>query len=173
MIDQAAIQGRRTVRDELAAATDLFLAAGGKIEEAPPLQVTPKPLSAGTLKGPSVRGRRIVKTAGDAKAEKRQAHIDKLRELAKTMTQAQAAEEVGCTRRTISHMGKVHNITFLPAGGPDRTNDAADVERIKAAKDLGVTRNQVMKALAISFERFNRLLRENDIEFPKQKREPR
>jgi hypothetical protein len=174
MIDQTAIQVRGRASAELEDAVARFLAGGGKIDEAPPLQTTPKPLSAHTLKGPSCRGRRIVKAAESLHADKRAAYIEQLRELAKTMSQGQAAEIVGRGKRSISQAAKLHNIKFQSGRPePDRSNDSHDVWHILNYISTGITRNKAMSLLGLSFCHMSRLLQEYEIEYPTQKRNAR
>lgn len=174
MIDQAAIQIRGQASAQLADAVAQYLAAGGTIHEAPSLRTAPKPLSAHTLKGPSCRGRRNLKAAATLHEEKRLAHIERLRELAKTMSQGQAAEVVGCAKRSISHMAKVHNIKFQSGRPePDRSNDSHNVWHILNYIRTGISRNQATSLLGLSFCQMSRLLEEYEIEYPTKKRNAR
>lgn len=174
MIDQAAIQIKGEASRQIAEHVASFLAGGGQIHEAAPLQYTPKPLTVHSQTANLKRAKKAKDSNKVSPGEKREAYVAQLREMAKTMTQAQAAETLGVSKRGISGMSNAHNIEFRPGRGePDRSHDVADCARIRACIKLGVTRNAAMASLKMSFSHISRLLDEYDIEYPTQKRTPR
>lgn len=48
--------------------------------------------------------------------------------------------------------------------------DVKDAERIKAFKEIGLTRNQAMEKTGISFTAFTRILAKFEIDYPKSAR---
>jgi hypothetical protein len=48
-----------------------------------------------------------------------------------------------------------------------RSEDAKLVERIIAMRDIGLNRSQVTRQIEVSYQKFHRLLREYQIDFPK------
>lgn len=150
-----------------------FLAAGGTIFKAPPPTCPPRPL---VVAAPHDEGvERQYQSARQAARDK-QVFADKVREMAKTMTQKDIVEALGVSRKVLFALGQKHGFTFKfgrtsapKTTGPriDRSQDSARVERILAFKEIGLTRAQAARQLDISDNLFRRLVTEYDINYPK------
>jgi hypothetical protein len=150
-----------------------YLAAGGTVENVPTRIGAPMPTCfnnhAQVIRPPTERI-----AAGRVASDRRKDQIEKARAAAETMSLVAASRALGISRDSLRRMAAAGGFKFQPRDFYiDRTNDPADVERINASKGLGLTRNQVMKALGISYERFHRLLKENSIDFPTKQPRPR
>jgi hypothetical protein len=158
--------------DLMASQVAAFLAGGGTIYQAPPsiyvdrpiVQIAPRD-EAADLKYQSARHA----------AEEKQAFVDKIREMAKTMTQKDIVEATGVGRKVLFAMGQKHGFTFKfgreskpTAVSPrcDRSQDDIRVERILAFKELGLSRTQAARQLSVNHKLFNQLLAEYRIEYP-------
>ena len=114
-------------------------------------------------------------------ARKEQAKVELLesvRALAETLTYAQAECKTGLARRTLQRLAVEGGFKFRPAINsrrPQRTSEADDLrnaERIKAFKEIGVSRYQAMSQIGVTFKTFNRLLDKFDIDYPKVRKGP-
>jgi hypothetical protein len=169
----ALIGALRPQAELLASQIERFLAAGGTIFEAPAPTYSPRPALPVAQRNEAEE--RQYQSARQAAAEK-QAFADKVREMAKTMTQKDIVEATGVHRKVLFALGQKHGFTFKfgrtskpNTTGPriDRTQDAARVERILAFKELGLTRAQATRKLDVSGKLFLRLIDDYDIDYPK------
>ncbi|WEX18923.1 hypothetical protein P2T68_16900 [Pseudomonas sp. G11] len=175
----------RPAANELAAQVDQYLAAGGKIEVAEPIGYKPKPITYSNQMPPAPKPfvRRRVEAAPlpidpvDARAERRAKQAEQAKAIASTHTQTEACFALGMTSKTIKALAKDFGFTFKRSthggyNGPERKKeiserDAKFAERIKAFKELGISRRVVCGKLAISNRTLERILDEYCIDYPK------
>lgn len=171
--------------DELAAAVEQFLAAGGKIEEGPPCGYIPKPITYSNQMPPAPKPfvRRRVETAPlpfaplDVRSDKRAKQAELAKALAPTHTQSQASMELRMTSKTLKALAKDFGFAFKRSdhggyNGPERQKQLVErnakfAERIKEFKEQGVTQRQAYGRLGISRKTFERILEEHGIDYPK------
>jgi uncharacterized protein YerC len=112
-----------------------------------------------------------------AETAEKKALEDRVRKLSETMTYLEAMAETGLSHTTlyrISRAGcfyfrrKSHEITRRRAY-VDRVADAKLCERMKALRDIGLSRYQVAKQLEVAGTVITRLMRDYGIDFPSQK----
>lgn len=179
------VEALRTASNELAAAVEQFLAAGGHIEEGPACGYIPKPITYSIQMPPAPKPfvRRRVEPAPlpfaplDVRSDKRSKQAKLAKALAPTHTQSQASMALGMTSKTLKGLAKDFGFTFKRSthggnNGPERQKQIAErnakfAERIKEFKALGITRRQVCGKLAISNKTFDRILIEHGIDYPK------
>jgi len=159
---------RQQVLDQLSASIDQFFASGGKPTELP---------------GPSFEPRPARPLAADAVVEEcsppkpgSRAEIDLVRNLAKTHTFTEAVEASGIERARLLRLSKAHLITFLVSSTERRARAATKKKRdeqraklgeqVKALAGTGITRNQVVQKLGISYGYLVRLINDQGIDFP-------
>lgn len=185
---QNEVERLRPASNELNSLTEQFLAAGGKIEEGPASGYIPKPITYSTQMPPAPKPfvRRRVEAAplpvepeshADARTEARLKRVEQVKALAPTHTQTDLTKILGISRRTLLSMSKEFGFQFKRTNkggfnGVERQNwlierDAEFSERIKAFKELGITRRQCCGKLAISHKTFERILEKFDINYPK------
>lgn len=182
---QNEVERLRPASNELAAAVEQFIAAGGQIEEGPASGYIPKPITYSNQMPPAPKPfvRRRVESAPlpyapiNARAEKRTKLIEKVAELAATHTQSEIAQLLKVSRRTLCGITQEFGIKFKKAvrGGnqdPERQKqmeerDAKFAERIRAFLELGITRRQCCGRLAISNKTFERIIAAHGIDYPK------
>lgn len=123
--------------------------------------------------------RDIEREERSARKEQEKAELlETVRALAETLTYAQAEHKTGLARRTLQRLAVEGGFKFRPAINnrrPQRTSEADDLkyaERIKAFKEIGVSRYQAMSQLGVTFRTFNRLLEKFDIDYPKVRKGP-
>ncbi len=179
------VEALRPASDELAAQVAEFVAAGGEIEKAPPYNYKPKPITYSNQMPPAPKPfvRRRVEAAPlplaplDVRAEKRKAQAERVKTMASTMTQAEVSAATGMTPRTLRELAKDFGFSFKRAshGGhygekwkaETKVRDANYAERIKAFKELGISRRMVCGKLAISNRTLEHILEEHGIDYPK------
>jgi len=103
--------------------------------------------------------------------------ISHIRKLAETMTYAEATLYTGIPVRRLMRIAVEGGFKFRPAVVSGRSNlrppaindaeDAKNAERIKAFKELGLTRNQARERAGITHRCFVRLLEKFNIEYPR------
>ncbi|MDY7559910.1 hypothetical protein QN366_05090 [Pseudomonas sp. CCC3.2] len=184
MVRQNSIESAR-----LASAVNEFLSRGGQIQQAQAFGYVPKPVTYGSFAPPGKGIERALpipkapalpagktfwksKAASDAKA----LLVEKLRIMSRTMTQTEAAKSVGTSVSTVGRAGIEHGFAFRPAPNNGHKNvtlcridpavDARNVERIKAMRNLGVSRRQAARQMGIGGELMLRLIADYDIDFP-------
>lgn len=116
----------------------------------------------------------------EQRARDKERLVDRIRKLAETMTYAQAVEKTGMSRRTLQRIAAEERIQFVPApnGSNPRKARISDAqaekyaERIRSFKEVGLTRNQAMNQLGVTFRTFNALLDRFGIDYPKSSRGP-
>jgi transposase len=179
------VEALRPASDELAAAVDQYLAAGGKIEVAEPYHYKPKPITYSNQMPPAPKPfvRRKVEAnplpldKTDIRSQDRLELAEQIRQLGITLTQTEVAAELGVSRRLIYNYAARYDITFKPPtrGGArnlvrkevDEARDAKYAERIRAFLELGITRRQCCGKLAIGNKAFERIITAHDIDYPK------
>ncbi len=180
------VEALRPASDELSAAVEQYLAAGGKIEEAAPIGYKPKPITYSNQMPPAPKPfvRRRVEACPplkadpiDPRAERRAKQAEQAKALAATHTQTEACFALGMTSKTVKGLAKDFGFTFKRSthggyNGPERkkeiaARDAKFAERIKAFKELGLSRRVVCGKLAISNRTLDRILIEYGIDYPK------
>ena len=185
-------------RHELALLQEDFLNKGGTIEVLqgpsfipPPTRHEPPPTVKAKPAKQVVETTYIDKiTQRDIDREERAAQrakdkvdrIDRIRKLAETMTYAQAVLCTGLARRTLQSIAAENGFKFQPSANNGRNNvkpnaidearDAKYAERIKSFMEVGLSRNQAMVQLGITFKTFARLLNKFDIDYPKRRAGP-
>ena len=179
------VEALRPASDELAAAVDQYLAAGGKIEVAEPYHYKPKPITYSNQMPPTPKPfvRRKVEAnplpldKTDIRSQDRLKLAEQIRQLGVTLTQTEVAAELGVSRRLIYNYAARYDITFKPPtrGGAqnlvrreaDEARDAKYAERIRAFLELGITRRQCCGKLAIGNKAFERIITAHGIDYPK------
>lgn len=187
-------------RHELALLQEAYLSKGGTIEVLqgpsfipPPMRheppkrkkakpkPTPNPVTTPYIDKITQRDmdreERVAQRAKD-KAER----IEYIRKLAETMTYAQAVLRTGMPLRTLQKIAVDGGFKFQPAANNGRGNlkpkvidedrDIKYAERIKAFMEVGLSRNQAMGQLGVTFKTFNRILTKFEIDYPKRRAGP-
>ena len=178
------VEALRPASDELSARIAEFVAAGGKIDvvEPPP---PPKPVVYVPQEPPApkpfVRRRTepVVPpppTPLEIQQEQRRKRVEWVMELAPDHTQSEVIDITGIGRRTLLSMSKEFDFKFKRSahGGhnsPERKKalaerDAVMVERIKAYKELGISRRRVCVKLHITSGTLKRILEKYSIDYP-------
>lgn len=186
-------------RHELALQMEAFLEKGGTIEvlrgpsfvpppvrHEPPPTVKAKPVTA----KPEVVTQLTKMTMRELEREERAAIavkvraelVEQVKTLAETMSYAQVMDRTGLSRKILYTMAKAHGFSFQPAGYrngwsasrgvADEAHDAKLAERIKAFKEIGLSRNQAQGQCGITFKTFVRILNKFAIDYPKCIRGP-
>lgn len=192
---QNEVERLRPASNELAMDIEAFLNSGGTIQvletppekprvryEQPPTIKTPKPTQAKTEPGSAFVDKMTLREIERAErralaAQDRAKLVEQVKKLAATMTYSEVSERTSLSRRMLYSMSKQHNFQFKAAayrngadkkrGSVDEKHDANTAERIKTFKEIGLTRNQAINQLGITFKTFNRLLEKFGIDYPK------
>lgn len=170
--------------NELADQIAEFVAAGGKIEVAEP-PPPPKPVVYVPQEPPAPkpfvrrRAEPVVPpppTPLEIQQEQRRKRVEWVMELAPDHTQSEVIDITGIGRRTLLSMSKEFDFKFKRSahGGhnsPERKKalaerDAVLVERIKAYKELGISRRRVCVKLHITSGTLKRILETHSIDYP-------
>ena len=178
------VEALRPASNELAAAVEQYLAAGGKIEVAEP-PPPPKPVAYVPQEPPAPKPfvrRRVEPVAPtpptplERQEEQRRQRVAKVMEMAPTHTQKEVALATGIGRRTLLSMSKEFGFSFKrvnqsPYSSPEHKAASAKhelilAERITAYKELGISRRQVCEKLHITNNTLKRLLDEHEIDYP-------
>lgn len=166
---------------EIEAAKAEFFARGGQINESGAANYVPRP--------PAIPGQPSeLKLQRQARAqaeyartrasiEARQAQEDLVRSLAATMTYAQAIAASGLSQPTLYRIAKAGGFSFQPdprLGRGERTYvdpevDARMCERLKALRDVGLSRHAAAKQMGISGTVLTRLLTMYEISYTSKK----
>ena len=182
------VERLRKSSNELAAQVAEFVAAGGEIEEAPPYNYKPKPITYSNqmppVPKPFVRRRIEPFTPPppsplEIKQEQRRKRVEWVMELAPDHTQSEVIDITGIGRRTLLAMSKELDFQFKRSshGGhnsPARIKAAAEretilVERINAFKELGISRRRLCVKLKITGTTLIRILEKHAIDYPKSR----
>ena len=179
------VEALRPASDELAAATEQYLAAGGKIEVAEPTGYKPKPITYSNQMPPAPKPfvRRRVEAAAlpldkdDIRTQARLKLVEQIRQMGATHTQTEVAAALGVSRRLIYNHAARYDITFkAPTRGGarnlvhnvvDKERDTRLAERISAFMELGISRRQCCGKLAIGNKAFERIIAAHGIDYPK------
>jgi hypothetical protein len=178
-MELSGVQRNKEHSQQFAAATEQFLARGGKIQllkgyvrtEA----VEPKPY--GRLAAPA------AKDADSPKAKRKawnegvrvsQMVKDRVQELAPTMTLAEAMKETGLSKYVLKRVADAGRFEFkqwdatanLQEKRIEPVADAFNVVRIKDARSRGLTQKAAIRELGISNTLMKRLIKEFDIDYP-------
>ncbi|MBK3479875.1 hypothetical protein JJD66_27720 [Pseudomonas sp. MF6751] len=185
---QNEVERLRKSSNELAAQVAEFVAAGGEIEEAPPYNYKPKPITYSNQMPPAPKPfvRRRVEAAPlpldreDVREQARLKLVEHMRQLSATHTQTEAAAALGISRRNVYKHATMNDITFKkPERGGANNNyrrdqmgerDAKYAERIRAFLELGITRRQCCGKLSINNKAFERIIAAHGIDYPKARR---
>lgn len=154
-------------RHELALQVEEYLSRKGTIEVLPFWVPPGEPKKSNTMT-PNFQ-------SSGVKAETDQ-QAARIREMAKTMNQAEICKAEGILRGVLRGIGKRYNIEFtVGVKNPVAPNkltleaEALMVIRIKEYMAKGVNRSQCAKALSISTTLLGRLIKDYDIDYPKMK----
>lgn len=108
--------------------------------------------------------------------------VEHVKTLAETMSYAQVMDRTGLSRKILYTMAKAHGFSYQPAeyrngwsanrGVADEEHDAKLAERIKAFKEIGLSRNQAQGQCGITFKTFVRILNKFNIDYPKRRAGP-
>lgn len=111
-----------------------------------------------------------------ANQESAQSRADMIAEMAKTMTCSEAAKKLEVSQDSLYSMAKRYGFSFVmaPRFRPteskyDEEADAKLAERITALRDVGVSKNQAIKHLAIGHSTMSRIVKKFGIDFPLQR----
>ncbi|MBD8099841.1 hypothetical protein IFR08_10910 [Pseudomonas fluorescens] len=182
---QNEVERLRGASNELAAAVEQFLAAGGQIEEGPASGYIPKPITYSNQMPPAPKPfvqRRVepvserVPTKLEEQIEARKQRLAKVMELAPHHTQGEIATMIGVSRRSLLNMSREFSFTFKTSprgrhGNPEHMKALADrdaklAERIKAFMELGISRRKVCGKLGINTKMLARILANHAIDYP-------
>lgn len=114
------------------------------------------------------------------RAKEKAERIERIRKLSETMTYAQAVDQTGLTKRQLQRLAIENGFYFQGAenGKNPRKARLTDeqaakyAERLKSFKEVGLTRNQAMSQLGVTFKTFNSLLDRFGIDYPKATKGP-
>lgn len=158
---------------DLEAAKAAFFSSGGRIVVLEGFQYVPFRQRKHPDPKPKEK-REIPKRLANQETAKSRA--DMIAEMAKTMTCSEAALKLEVTTDSLYSMAKRYGFSFVmaPKFRPTETkyDDEADAklaERITALRDVGVSKNQVIKHLAIGHSNMSRIIKKFGIEFPLQR----
>ncbi|KRP69180.1 helix-turn-helix domain-containing protein [Pseudomonas lactis] len=181
------VERLRPAQEELAAQVAEFVAAGGEIEEIKP-PPPPKPVVYVPQEPPAPKPfvrRRVEATVLptdplDARKDRRAEKAEMVKAMAPTHTQTEVSAVTGMTLRTLRDLAKDFGFSFKRAthGGhygeqwrqDTKAKHAEYAERIKAFKELGITRRRVCGKLAISNRTLESILTEYSIDYPKARK---
>lgn len=190
----------RREANEIAMQREEFLRKGGTIQvlegpsfkpkvrfEPPPSVKAPKPVAAKCEDAPvsvdKMTLRDIERKERQAiRARDRAELVERVKNLAETMSYSEVSQRTGLSRKILYTMATQHNFKFKPAeyrngadkkrGRADEKYDANTAERINTFKEIGLTRNQAIDQLGVTFKTFNRILAKFDIDYPKATKGP-
>ena len=181
------VEALRPASNELAAAVEQYLAAGGKIDVAKP-PPPPKPVVYIPQEPPAPKPfvrRRVEPVAPppptplEIQQEQRRKRVEWVMELAPDHTQSEVIDITGIGRRTLLSMSKEFDFKFKRSshGGhnsPEFIKAAAEreaslAERINAFKELGISRRRLCVKLHITGTTLTRILEKYSIDYPKSR----
>jgi hypothetical protein len=161
------IEQRRQAASDLSERIAQFLAGDGKIEVPKPTRI--KFTTTSERKQPPSFQRPKVK-------DETTARVARIREMAKTLTRNEICEREGIALATLKAIASKHAIKFQVrqkiGTAPNKVPpdvEARLVAEIKKCIAGGMNRSQCCKALAISYNMLDRIIRDNEIDFPKLK----
>jgi hypothetical protein len=161
------VERRRQDAKDLSAQIAEFLASGGKIDVPKPAPI--KFTSTFERKHPPIFQRPSVK-------DETSARVARIREMAKTLTRNKICEREAIALATLKAIASKHAIKFQVrqkiGTAPNKVPpdlEAQLVGQIRHCIAGGMNRSQCCKALAISYNMLDRIVRDNEIDFPKLK----
>jgi hypothetical protein len=161
------VERRRQDANDLSAQIAQFLAAGGKIDVPQPAPI--KFTSTSERQHPPSFQRPKVK-------DETTARVARIREMAKTLTRNEICEREGIALATLKAIATKHAIKFQirqkTGTAPNKAPPDLEAKLINQIRDCiagGMNRSQCCKALAISYNMLDRIVRDNGIDFPKLK----
>lgn len=158
---------RSADRSDLAAAQAAFFASGGRVEPLESFEFKPRPS-------------RIEPTISQAERDRR-AFVEKVRELAATMTKAEIVQALDVTDYKVYQTCQLHGITYQSHrgnknrtrsagsghGGIDIEADTRMAERIRALAEVGLRKSQARNKVGLGWHVMERLVNTYSIEFAK------
>ncbi|KIF56199.1 hypothetical protein [Pseudomonas fluorescens] len=161
------VEQRRQDASELSEQIAQFLAAGGKIDVPKPTPI--KFTSTSDRKHPPTFQRPKVR---DETAQR----VARIREMAKTLTRNEICEREGIALATLKAIASKHAIKFQVRQNigtvPNKAPPELEAQLVVQIKDCiagGMNRSQCCKALAISYNLLDRIVRDHKIDYPKLK----
>jgi hypothetical protein len=110
------------------------------------------------------------RTRGGRHTELNKSLDQQVAEAAPELTRQQASERFHLSVDSLDRMAKRMGFKFkrgYTTNQDYKSEDAKLVERIIAMRDIGLNRAQVTRQIEVSYQKFHRLLREYQIDFPK------
>lgn len=160
---------------EIEAAKVAFFMSGGQVEEVESREVA-LPFRSERVEPETVldRKREVRQQKPEqsdlamiAKQAAKEAQIRMVRELATVMTVVQVQQETGLTTYALRNMARNNGFRFVnPCSVPDPVEDAANVLRIKSARDRGLSRHAARQELRMSSSHMQRLIESYAIDYP-------
>jgi len=161
------VEQRRQDASELSEQIAQFLAAGGKIDVPKPAPI--KFTSTSERKHPPTFQRPKVR-------DETTQRVSRIREMAKTMTRNEICEQEGIALATLKAIASKHGIKFQVRQKigtvPNKATPELEARLVVLIKDCiagGMNRSQCCKALAISYNMLDRIVRDHKIDYPKLK----
>jgi hypothetical protein len=161
------VEQRRKDANDLSEQIAQFLAAGGKIHEPEPAPI--KFTSTSDRKHPPTFQRPKVR-------DETTQRVARIREMAKTLTRNETCEREGIALATLKAIASKHGIKFQvrrkTGTAPNKAPPDLEARLVAQIKDCiagGMNRSQCCKALSISYNMLDRIVRDNGIDFPKLK----
>ena len=161
---------------QLEAAKAAFFASGGQsiLLDSPRYEPPPLRKDVVPAKAQQVKRRRISDKSIDIAAKRRE-HVEKIRQVAKTMCYREAIAATGLSHSALYRASVEGDFKFQPDpnfvrfGGVNDSNSERDgnlCERLAAFRDAGITRRQACKQMSISACVLYRLIRQYDFVYP-------
>lgn len=185
------VEALRPASNELAHNIEAFLSKGGTIQvlegpnfRPPPARHEPPPRKKANKPSPrrQAEPEELPVEPLDPARDKRMKLLERVLAIADTHTQTEASMALGVGSRTLSRLSKEFDFKFRRSShggynGAERQQalngrDERFVERIKAFKELGISRRQVCGKLAISCKTLDRILIKFGIDYPKLAKGP-
>ncbi|MBK5373545.1 hypothetical protein JFT81_02700 [Pseudomonas sp. TH43] len=161
------VEQRRQDASELSEQIAQFLVAGGKIDVPEPAPI--KFTSTSERKHPPSFQRPKVK-------DETTARVARIREMAKTLTRNEICEREGIALATLKAIASKHAIKFQVrqkiGTAPNKVPPDVETRLVNQIKDCiagSLNRSQCCKALAISYNMLDRIVRDHKIDYPKLK----
>jgi hypothetical protein len=178
-MELSGVQRNKEQSQQYAAATEQFLARGGKIKvlEGYVRTAVPEAKPYGRLMAPAPKGAESPKSKRKAWNEGvrvSQMVKDRVQELAPSMTLAEAMKETGLSKHVLKRIADAGRFEFKqwdPATNllehrTDPVADAFNVVRIKDACRRGLTQKAAIRELGISNTLMKRLIKQFNIDYP-------
>lgn len=164
MIDNHIIAGAQR-QAELEAAKAAFFASGGRVVELQGFNYKPRPpKAAGSDQIFSIKSEAQKKRAAEAR------RIAEIREMSKTMTQAEVMEATGLSRKQLFKLSEKYGIAFQSAKAREHEECRRRREALSGfvrycAEDQGMNRTDTAEALGVSRTLISTIQKEFDIKF--------